>query len=78
LPPQIPVFLAQGTIDPVIQPQVTQDYMRRLCKAGSKVRLLVLPGVGHGLAAYKSKGEAVDWMADRFAAIPAPNDCGRM
>jgi pimeloyl-ACP methyl ester carboxylesterase len=78
LPLQLPVFLAQGRTDPVIRPQVTQDYMQRLCKAGSKVRLLVLPGVGHGLAAYMSKGEAVDWMADRFAAIPAPNDCGRM
>jgi pimeloyl-ACP methyl ester carboxylesterase len=78
LPPQIPVFLAQGATDPVIRPQVTQDFMQRLCKAGSKVRLLVMPGIGHGLAAYESKGEAVHWMDDRFAANPPPTDCGRM
>ncbi len=78
LPPQIPVFLAQGTADEVIRPQVTQDYMQRLCRMGDKVRYVVLPGVGHGLAAYKSKAEAVDWLAGRFAANPAPSDCGRM
>ena len=76
LPREIPIFLAQGTADTIIRPQVTQGYMKRLCKAGSKVRLLVMPGVGHGLAARDSASAAIDWMADRFAGISAPNDCG--
>jgi acetyl esterase/lipase len=75
LPPAIPVFLSQGTTDAVIRPQVTQDYMQRLCKAGSKVRLLIMPGVGHGLAAHDSAKAAVDWMADRFAGSSVPDDC---
>lgn len=76
LPPDIPVFLAQGTIDEIIRPAVTQDYMAKLCKAGSKVRLKMLPGIGHGRAAYASTRDAVAWISDRFAGAPAPNDCG--
>jgi acetyl esterase/lipase len=77
LPPEIPVFLAQGTADAIIQPQVTKDYMKRLCAAGSKVQLLELPGVGHGFAAHDSASAAVDWIAGRFNADSPPDDCGR-
>jgi alpha-beta hydrolase superfamily lysophospholipase len=76
LPPGVPVFLAQGTTDAIIRPQVTQDYMQRLCKAGSRVRLLMMPGIGHGLVAERSARTAVAWMADRFTEAPAPSDCG--
>jgi hypothetical protein len=55
---------------------VTQDYMKRLCGAGSREQMLLLPGVSHGLAAAKSADAAVRWMADRFAGRPAPSDCG--
>jgi pimeloyl-ACP methyl ester carboxylesterase len=75
LPQDIPVFLAQGTTDTIIAPQVTEGYMQRLCKAGSRVRLLELPGIGHGLVAAESARAAVAWMADRFAGVPAPSDC---
>jgi acetyl esterase/lipase len=75
LPPGIPVFLAQGTIDELVRPAVTQDYMTRLCKAGSKVRMLMLPGVGHGFAGRDSANAAVEWMAERFSGTTAPSDC---
>jgi pimeloyl-ACP methyl ester carboxylesterase len=48
LPPDIPVFLAQGTDDQIIRPEVTRDYMAELCKAGDKVKMVVLPNIGHG------------------------------
>ncbi|MCK8786514.1 lipase family protein [Roseomonas sp. NAR14] len=76
LPPDLPVFLAQGGADAIVRPTVTADYARRLCRAGSAVRRLVLPGVGHGFIATDSAVPAVDWMADRFAGRPAPDDCG--
>jgi acetyl esterase/lipase len=76
LPPALPVFLAQGTADGLVRPQVTMDYKQRLCGAGSRVRMLVMPGVDHGFAAAKSADEAVAWIADRFAGRPAPSDCG--
>jgi acetyl esterase/lipase len=75
LPPSLPVFLAQGDADVVIQPAVTRDYMNKLCAAGSRVTLMTMPGVGHGTAAMKSAVTAIAWIADRFAGAPAPDDC---
>ena len=75
-PPDIPLFIAQGTADQLVRPEVTRDYVARACRAGEKVRLLFLPGVGHGLAARDSAGAAVAWIAERFARAAAPSDCG--
>ena len=75
LAPDIPVFLAQGTTDQIIRPGVTRDYMSKICKAGGKVKMLILPNIGHGRAAQASTTEAVSWIADRFAAEAPPNDC---
>jgi acetyl esterase/lipase len=75
LRPLIPVFIAQGTSDPIVPPRITRDYTRRLCAAGSRVTLDEMPGVGHAFAAMRSARTAVDWIADRFALRPVPNDC---
>lgn len=72
----IPVFIAQGSADTLVMPQVTLDYAKRLCANSSAVRLLMLPGVGHGLAAYHATDAAVSWLIDRFEGRPVPNDCG--
>ncbi|WP_407150430.1 alpha/beta fold hydrolase [Bradyrhizobium sp. ORS 86] len=76
VPPRIPLFLAQGTTDDIVRPEVTRTYMQRQCKAGGKVTMKWLPGVGHGFAAADSADAAVGWMMDRFAGVPAPSDCG--
>lgn len=75
LPLEIPVFLAQGTIDQIIRPAVTRDYMNKLCKAGSKVKLVMLPDIGHGRAAQASTMDAMRWIGDRFAGEVSPSDC---
>jgi acetyl esterase/lipase len=77
LSPRIPLFLAQGTTDELVRPEVTRAYMQRQCKAGSRVTMRWVPGVGHGLVAADSADAAVGWMMDRFAGQPAPSDCGR-
>jgi acetyl esterase/lipase len=76
LPPHIPVFLAQGLADRLVPPQVTRNYMDELCRHGSAVAFLGLPGEGHGFAGFKSANAAVAWIADRFAGRPAPTNCG--
>ncbi len=76
LPPRIPVFLAQGGDDQLVRPRVTQDYMAKLCRAGSKVRWDLVPNSNHGFIGRDSAPAAVDWMADRFAGVSAPSDCG--
>jgi pimeloyl-ACP methyl ester carboxylesterase len=77
LPPTMPVFLAQGLKDEVIRPQVTQDYMAKLCHAGSSVRMFLMPDIGHGRAAQAATLEALGWIADRFVDATPPNDCGK-
>jgi pimeloyl-ACP methyl ester carboxylesterase len=77
LPAEIPVFLAQGTDDVIIHPDVTKTYAATLCKAGSKVRLLSMPNIGHGRAAQASTQAMLDWTSSRFAGTTAPDDCSR-
>ena len=75
LPSDIPVFLSQGSSDGLVRPQVTQAYKERLCKAGSRVKMLVMPGVSHGFIGYDSADAAANWMADRFRGNAPPSDC---
>jgi pimeloyl-ACP methyl ester carboxylesterase len=77
LPPEIPVFLAQGANDVIIRPKVTQDYAATLCNAGSKVRILSMPNIGHGRAAQASTEAVLGWTSARFAGKAAPDDCSR-
>jgi alpha-beta hydrolase superfamily lysophospholipase len=77
LSPQIPLFLAQGTTDNIVRPEVTRAYAQQQCKAGSKVTMMWVPGVGHGLVARDSANAAVGWMMDRFAGRAVPSDCGK-
>jgi dipeptidyl aminopeptidase/acylaminoacyl peptidase len=75
LPPDLPVFLAQGTTDQIIRPDVTESYMKKLCVAGSKVKMMILPNIGHGRAAQASTMHVVRWISDRFAGGAVPSDC---
>lgn len=75
LPPDLPVFIAQGAADRLVLPTVTQAYVQRLCDAGSRVDYVELPGVHHGFIGSDSAVQAVDWMADRFEGKPAPDSC---
>lgn len=77
LPPEVPVFLAQGTNDQIIRPDITQKYMGKLCESGTKVKMMSLPGIGHGRAAQASTMAVVGWISDRFSGAEAPDDCGR-
>jgi pimeloyl-ACP methyl ester carboxylesterase len=45
---EIPILLSQGADDKLVRPQVTKDYVAHLCRAGSNVRMVVLPGINHG------------------------------
>jgi acetyl esterase/lipase len=71
----IPLFIAQGTADTLVDPNVTRSYAKALCRNGNRVELDMLPGVRHGFAAFKSSRQAIAWLADRFAGTPAPDEC---
>ncbi|MGD9501933.1 MAG: alpha/beta fold hydrolase [Methyloceanibacter sp.] len=76
-PAGAPVFIAQGTADTTVRPEITKRFAQHLCKQGTRVRFVLLPGVSHTFAARNSAGQALAWMGDRFRGAPAPSDCGR-
>jgi len=76
LPPGVPLFLAQGDADQLVEPAVTRDYFARSCRAGVRAQYFEMPRAGHGLAARDASNAAAAWIADRFAGAPAPSNCG--
>lgn len=48
----------------------------RYCEAGTPVVYREYPIASHVMAAVPYAAEAVGWVNDRFAGVPAPNNCG--
>lgn len=72
----VPVFLAQGTADTTVDPEVTKQYGATLCGQGVQVHFVEMPGTTHTFAAKNSVSAALQWMEGRFRGAPAPNSCG--
>jgi pimeloyl-ACP methyl ester carboxylesterase len=70
-----PVYVAQGTEDPIVRPSVTADFVHGLCERGEVVRYEELPGAGHMRAARISASSAIQWMVARVEGRTAPNTC---
>ncbi len=72
-----PVFIAQGTADTTVRPNITKQFAIALCRQGTPVHYVTMPGVSHTFAAKNSVGYMLDWAADRFRGAPPPSNCGR-
>jgi len=73
----VPVFIAQGTGDKTVRPQITIAYAKALCANGTAVDFKLMKGAPHGYAAEKSAYQAVKWIVDRFKGKTPPSDCAR-
>jgi pimeloyl-ACP methyl ester carboxylesterase len=73
----VPVFIAQGLSDTVVDPPVTEQFVRLLCAKGTPVRFVRFPGADHMAIPGRSAADAVAWIAQRFAGEAAPSDCAR-
>ena len=76
-PAGAPVFIAQGTADTTVDPQVTKRFAKALCAQGVRVTFVELPGVSHIFVARDSAPTAISWMNDRFRGALAPSSCPR-
>jgi acetyl esterase/lipase len=74
-PAGAPVFIAQGSADTTVRPEITKQFGEVLCKQGTRVEYVVLPGVTHTFAAKDSVGQALAWITERFRGAPAPSVC---
>ena len=68
-------LISYRQVDNLVLPEVTRDYMEKLCRNGSAVAFDPVPKTGHGLVAFRASGAAIDWIAARFAGAPAPTSC---
>ncbi len=59
---QVPLGLAQYTAG-------------RYCAAGTPVQFDIIPGADHGTAMFPGASNAIGYLSDRFAGIPAPSNC---
>ena len=70
-----PVFIAQGSADTTVDPQVTKRFAKALCAKGERVTFVELPGVSHIFIARDTAPTAIKWMGDRFRGAQAPSSC---
>ncbi|MBU3675367.1 MAG: hypothetical protein FGM34_10040 [Solirubrobacteraceae bacterium] len=69
------LYIAQGTADPLVRPPTTASYFRRLCRAGRRARLVLMPGVGHVKAGLAGAPGALAWAQALRAGDGAPPGC---
>ena len=70
-----PILITQGEADPIISPNIQQQFVNKLCDSGNTVDYRTYPGIGHVTAAHDTAPDVVQWISDRFAGKPAPNTC---
>lgn len=71
----VPILIGQNPTDVIVSPAVTRKYARQACQAGKTVKWIDIVGKGHPTSAQDSAASTLQWIADRFADRPAPNDC---
>lgn len=75
----VPVFIAQGSADPIVAPGVTLSFAQSLCRSRLvPVRYLAVKGGDHFSIGKRSADATIGWIADRFAGKAAPDDCGKL
>lgn len=61
-----PLFLIQGTEDPVVRPELTKDFVNKMKEAGAEIEYLEVAG-GHDIA-YASQLKVTDPAIEKFFA----------
>ncbi len=62
-----PMLLIQGSDDPVVRPELTDDFVEKMKAAGANIEYLKIDSVGHGVA-YADKLEITDPAMEKFFA----------
>lgn len=73
--PHVPIFLGQGGRDNEIPLTVTARLKARYCRLGATVTRHIYPGASHDGVLDAEMNDAVSWISDRFAKLPAPSNC---
>ncbi|WP_305092099.1 lipase family protein [Prescottella sp. R16] len=73
--PTAPMFMWHGTSDPLTPYGSVAATADRYCKAGATLEFRSFPIAEHMTNAALGLPEAIQYIADRFAGLPAPSNC---
>ncbi|CAN5359390.1 lipase family protein [soil metagenome] len=71
----VPLFIAQGSADTLVQPAETAKFAAAACASGRSVDVVILGGVTHGLAGEDSVPQLLDWVSTLGEGAPASKGC---
>lgn len=75
--PTAPVYVVHSPLDDIVEYQQGHDGAVRWCNLGATVQFDTLLVPGHAPALYAAIPLALAYIKDRFAGLPAPNNCSR-
>lgn len=58
----VPLFIAQGTDDTLVRPQITQQFAEQEQRLGTAVTYVAIPNTGHGLVALRALPHLRTWL----------------
>lgn len=71
-----PLFVAQGGIDPAVDPDITKQWATQLCQTHPTVIYKQYPGVSHLDLPSAAIDDVLPWVKNRFEHKPALMHCG--
>jgi pimeloyl-ACP methyl ester carboxylesterase/uncharacterized membrane protein HdeD (DUF308 family) len=78
LPPaNVPIFIAHGLADTLIDPAFSTGLVGRYCAAGANVVTKWMPGVGHGEAAIEAAPTYAAWLSNITNGQTPSSDCAK-
>jgi len=75
VPLAVPLFVAQGDTDTLIDPATTRSFADHECALGSEVTYLPIPDTGHGLVALRAVDRVIAWFDDVRTGRPVESHC---
>jgi alpha-beta hydrolase superfamily lysophospholipase len=76
VPLPVPLFIAQGEADALVDPTTTRAFADHECSIGTGVTYLALPGIGHARAATRAFDTVLPWFASVRDGEAVDSICG--
>jgi acetyl esterase/lipase len=71
----VPILVGQGQSDTLVHPDVTADYVSKICAAGEHVLFERYDHIGHGLVAEVTVPRLIGWISDLQAGRTPEQNC---
>lgn len=74
----IPIYIVQGSVDPIVTVKSQKEFMKLSCQAGNKITYTEFAGVHHFQTRQVSLKESLDWMKKIREGQGAIDDCAKV